>query len=174
MITKEDLLNWLKEIDSKLSKKMIIVAVGGTAMTLLGLKPSTKDVDFCLNSKDEKVFRKLSADSKFKVDLFKDGYIFSEQLPEDYIKKSNKIKINFVNLDLRILSPVDIIITKTARLNERDEEDISTLAKTNKIKRKELEERFEQVKESYAGNEEDYKYHFELVLKRHFSNTNNQ
>jgi len=40
MITKNDLLLWLKEVDSKLEKKIVLVAVGGTAMTLLGLKPS--------------------------------------------------------------------------------------------------------------------------------------
>jgi len=41
MITKKDLLNWLKEIDSKLKDKVVLTAVGGTAMTLLDLKEST-------------------------------------------------------------------------------------------------------------------------------------
>jgi len=35
MIAKNDLLDWLKDIDKKLKQKMTIIAVGGTAMTLL-------------------------------------------------------------------------------------------------------------------------------------------
>ena len=168
MITKNDLLDWLKKVDKKLDKKIMIIAVGGTAMTLLGIKPSTRDVDFCLNGKYLKEFKELTKNSKFVVDLFCDGFIFSEQLPDDYIEKSNKIEVSFDNIDLRTLSLEDIIITKAARYNERDEEDIETIAKTKKVNVKELKKRFEPVKETYVGREEDYEYHFNLILKRHF------
>jgi len=166
MITKNDLLEWLKTLDIKLKRKITLVAVGGTAMTLLGLKSSTIDVDFCIESKDKKFFEIKNA--KFKIDFFLDGYIFSEQLPEDYIEKSSKVEANLENIDLRTLSPMDIIITKTARYNERDEEDITSLVKSTKIKKKELEERFRQVRETFAGNIKDYDYNFKIVLKRHF------
>ncbi len=166
MIKKDNLLEWLKELDNKLDKKIILIAVGGTAMTLLGLKSSTRDVDFCIQGKDFLTFRKLSEKSKFKVDLFQDGFIFSEQLPVDYIDKSNKLETELMNIDLRILSLVDIIITKVARYDERDEEDIATIAKT--VNKNELENRFNEVKETFVGNRKDYIYHFNLVLKRHF------
>lgn len=167
MITKNDLLDWLNEIDKKLKHKVILIAVGGTAMTLLNLKPSTRDVDFCLNKKDFNDFKKL-INNKFKVDLFQDGFIFSEQLPDDYIEKSNRISTDFINLDLRTLFLPDIIITKAARYNARDEEDIETLAKTNLIDKNELKQRFSQVKETFAGNKSEYEYHFDLILRRHF------
>ena len=138
-------------------------------MTLLGLKPSTRDIDFCIESKDKDMFKKAIKDEKFKVDLFQDGFIFSEQLPVDYAEKSNKITTDLLNIELRTLSLADIIITKSARYNERDEEDIAAIAKANKVDRKELEERFKQVKETFAGNESNYKYHFNLVLRRHFT-----
>lgn len=169
MITKTNLLTWLKEVDKKLKSKIIITAVGGTAMTLLGLKPSTIDIDFCIESKNAPLFNKLTKKSKFKIDLFQDGYIFSEQLPNDYIAKSNKIGIDLKNIELKTLSPIDIIITKIARYNERDEEDINVLFKTSIIEKKELETRFKQVKDTFAGSISDYKYHFDLIIKRHFS-----
>ena len=38
------LLDFLEEIDRELSRKIVIVAVGGTAMTLANAKPSTIDI----------------------------------------------------------------------------------------------------------------------------------
>ncbi len=159
-----DLLIWLKDVDKKLNKKMVLIAVGGTAMTLLGLKPSTRDVDFCLNSSDKADFKKV-LDEKFIVDIFVDGYIFSEQLPDDYEEISKEI-VRLNNITLKVLSPVDIIITKAARLNARDEEDIATLSKY--VDKNELIKRFNNVKDSYAGNEDDFAYHFSIILKRFF------
>ena len=63
---------------------------------------------------------------------------------------------------------MDIIITKAARYNERDEGDIAAITKINKVKKEELKDRFKQIKETFAGRKEDFIYHFDLVLKRHF------
>lgn len=67
---------------------------------------------------------------------------------------------------LKALDPVDIIITKAARLNARDEEDIVALVKF--VKKEDLMERFEKVVKTYAGREEEYRYHFQIILKRFF------
>ena len=83
MITKDDLVSWIRAVDKRLDKKIVVIAVGGTAMTLLGLKSSTRDVDFCVFSKDKKEFEG-ALDDKFPVDVFLDGYIFCLQLPDDY------------------------------------------------------------------------------------------
>jgi len=168
MITKKDLLDWLKRVDKKIDRPMILIAVGGTAMTLIGLKPSTRDIDFCVESKDFRILKELTQGDKFKVDIYRDGFIFSEQLPEDYIKKSAKVESGLVNIGLRTLSLIDIIITKTARYNERDEEDIAAIAETKQVKKEELKKRFEKIRKTFAGRDEDYLYHFNLVLKRHF------
>ena len=164
MIERTDLLEWLKSIDGKLKKKIVLIAVGGTAMTLLGLKPSTRDVDFCISSEDKEHFEKL-LDDEFKVDIFVDGYIFSEQLPNDYGEKSKEI-LPMENITLKALSPVDIVITKAARFNARDEEDIKAISKY--VKKEELVRRFEDVVDSYAGDERDYRRHIEIILKRFF------
>lgn len=164
MIDKTQLVHWVKEIDKRLKNKIDIIAVGGTAMTLLGLKSSTIDIDFCIKSKNKTEFEKV-LDRKFKVDVFVDGFIFSEQLPEDYLKKSKEI-LELKNISLKALSPVDIIITKSARLNARDEEDIAALAKYTR--KDELIKRFNKVVKTYVGKEEDYRQNFDYVLKRYF------
>jgi|SRR3989338_9861216 len=169
MIGKTQLIVWIKKADRKISRKITVVAVGGTAMTLLGLKPSTRDVDFCISSEDKQEFKK-AIDKAFKVDLFFDGYIFSEQLPDDYAEKSKEI-LRLKNITLKTLGPEDIVITKSARLNARDEEDIQAIAKY--VKKEELIERFNQVIGTYAGKEEDYRMNFEVVLKRYFGKDKN-
>ena len=166
MIGKNQLISWIRKLDRKMKRKITLVAVGGTAMTLLGLKPSTRDVDFCISSDYKEEFEK-AIDKTFRVDLFFDGYIFSEQLPSDYIEKSKEI-LRLKNITLNTLSPADIVITKSARFNARDEEDISAIAKY--VKKSELIERFEQVVGTYAGKEEDYRMNFEVVVKRYFKN----
>ena len=164
MIGRNELVKWLRSIDKKLHRKMTLIAAGGTAMTLLGLKSSTIDVDFCLKSEDKNDFEK-ALDKKFKVDIFTDGYIFSEQLPADYFEKSKEI-VKMKNIALNALNPIDIIITKAARFNARDEEDIGALSKH--VDKNELVKRFNEVLKSYSGKEEDYKYHLSIILKRFF------
>ena len=164
MIDKTHLLEWVKGIDKRLVRKINLVAVGGTAMTLLGLKPSTRDVDFCIASEDKRDFEK-ALDDAFRVDIFTDGYIFSEQLPDDYLEISKDI-LRLRNIKLRALSYVDIVVTKAARLNARDEEDIKAVAKF--VSKDELIKRFNQVRKTYAGNEEDYNLNFNYILKNYF------
>ena len=170
MIDKNALLKYLAEIDSFLDRKITLIAVGGTAVTLLNLKATTKDIDFCLESKDYYSFEKAISEKKgFKIDLFQNGYIFSQQLPKDYVEMAAKFKeIAFEKIDLRILHPIDIILTKIGRLNARDEADIDILMKTKRIDKNQLTKRFKEIIKTYAGAEKDYKYHFNLILSRYY------
>lgn len=164
MIGKKDLLEWIKNADKRLKKHILVVAVGGTAMTLLGIKSSTIDVDLCVNSGDKD---KLEAaiGSRFKADIFTDGYIFSEQLPDDYTDKA-KVILELKNISLKALDHADIIITKAARLNARDEEDIEALAKH--AKKEYVIKRFKEVVKTYAGNEKLYRDNFNHIIKKFF------
>lgn len=169
MITKNDLIVWLKDIDVKLKKPITLIAIGGTAMTLLNLKESTRDVDFDVRKEDFDIFKKLSK-GKFDVHISIDGYIFSEQLPDDHIILSKEYKdARFKNIKLKTLHPMDIIITKAARYNARDEEDIATLAKKVKIDKNSLVKRFEEIAVTYAGSETNFRHNFNVIHKRHFS-----
>lgn len=172
MIDKQELLGYLRQIDEQLKKKVTLVAVGGTAMTLYGLKEATKDVDFCAPTKDglaavQTAAKKVKSD--FRLDLFTEGYIYILQLPEDYITKSRPVKEPFRNLTVRLLSPIDIILTKASRLNERDLEDIRALVSRKRINKNKLIERYDMVKNTYAGSNVAFQNRFEQVLKAFFS-----
>ncbi|MBI2175725.1 hypothetical protein HYU40_00025 [Candidatus Woesearchaeota archaeon] len=166
MISKDELLAYLQKIDAEVKEPVTLIAVGGTAMTLLGIKDTTKDVDFCIETKkDRGTIKKLieKSDSRIRVDLFSEGYIFSVQLPKDYARLARPVKGNFRNVKLKTLHPIDLIISKTDRLNERDIEDIEVLIKSvNKAK---LQQRYKQVIDSIPGRRENFEYNIRQVLK---------
>ena len=99
-VLKEKLLSLIHELDSKLSKKINIYAVGGTGMTLLNLKASTKDIDFNLESNDLKEFKKALSKviHGYDIDIYSNGQIFTQQLPQDYKDKAILIKEKFTNI----------------------------------------------------------------------------
>ncbi len=67
---KRILFEFLEALNEDLSRKITLVAAGGTAMTLLDLKTSTIDIDFTLPSSDIAEFKKVLRDNQpgFKVD----------------------------------------------------------------------------------------------------------
>ena len=165
-IPKEPLVALIKEIDSKLTRKIDLYAVGGTAMTLLDLKASTQDIDFNLKPEDYAEF--IKAKDKvvhgYRVDVYQNGAIFTQQLPEDYVNKSIPIKIKFEKINLYSIHPLDIVVTKIGRLNERDFEDIKDCINKYHLKKKDVESRGKEI--IYAGNEANYKYNLADVLKK--------
>ena len=55
-LDKAVLFNLLKNFDEEAKEKITLVAVGGTAMTLLDLKVSTLDIDFTVPRSDKTEF----------------------------------------------------------------------------------------------------------------------
>lgn len=171
MTDKQDLLAYLHQIGNELKKKVTLVAAGGTAMTLYDLKEATKDVDFCAQTREDWASVHSAAKkvkSGFRLDLFREGHIYILQLPDDYMTKSRPLKAQFKNLVVKLLSPIDIILTKTSRLNERDIEDIRALVSKKRVDKRKLIERYELVKSTYAGNEAAFQDRFEQVIKEFF------
>ncbi|MFH1729730.1 MAG: DUF6036 family nucleotidyltransferase [Pseudomonadota bacterium] len=138
-IYKSDLISLLKEVSKYFKQKVTMVAVGGTALTLLDLKDSTIDIDFDIpfnkdyeiitNTFNDLGFSKTSSFSwdtspvyQYRFYLFKAGYIFSTQLTQDSNKNSIQI-LKTRKLALLCLNPLDLIITKLFRSAKRDIDD---------------------------------------------------
>jgi len=166
---KTALLDFLEVLNEDLTRKITLVAAGGTAMTLLDLKPSTMDIDFTIPSSDLPEFERALKNNPpgFKVDRWTDGYVFCQSLPDDYLEKSIKIK-QYSHISLRALNPLDIIVTKIGRLNQRDIQDIETCIKAYKISKDDIKARAALVSPTYITKEEDYLYHLNWVIKKFF------
>jgi hypothetical protein len=168
-LNKTALLDFLELLDEELLEDINLVAVGGTAMTLLDLKSSTIDVDFTIPSTDMSAYKKAEQNLQhgIKIDIWKDGYVFSQGLPSDYLEKSIEIK-SFKHIVLKALHPVDIVVTKIGRLNEKDIQDIESCIKGFNLSKKQIEDRAAAIE--YAGDEELYNYNLNFILKKFFNN----
>jgi hypothetical protein len=166
-LDRSKLIGFLEEVEKELSRNITIVAVGGTALTLLGLKPSTRDIDFTIPNEDYDEFQNAlkSTPHGFKVDYWKDGSVFSQTLPDDYLRRSSDV-IRLKRIRLKALSPVDIVVTKIGRLDDRDKQDIEACIKRFKLRRDQVSKRAKQVE--YVGRDENYEINLKHVLENFF------
>jgi len=93
-LNKKQLLDFLEELDKELEREITIVAVGGTAMTLHNAKASTTDVDFTIPGDDFDEFKRILdiTPHGFKVDMWTDGLVFSQDLPRTILTKASQSK----------------------------------------------------------------------------------
>lgn len=172
MLGKRALVDFLREVDQELSRTIILIAAGGTALTLLSAKRSTRDVDFTIPARYYEDFRKALRDTPhgFDVDCWTDGTVFSQTLPDDYIKRSRKIA-RLKHIRLKALHPVDIVVTKIGRLDDRDKQDIQACIKKFRLAKTQVAKRAKMVE--YVGRSENYEINLNYVLQNFFSEKSN-
>ena len=161
----KELYELLESISKYIERKINMYSLGGTALTILGIKPSTLDIDIDIESqKDYKYiceiferigFKKIGsirwqAQEGLFFDLFRGSNILGTDLLRDYTNKSKFIK-SFGNIELYTLSLYDIIITKLARGDPRDFIDIKMIFVTQEISLTNLVKRYKETMESSIG-----------------------
>jgi hypothetical protein len=68
-------------------------------------------------------------------------------------------------VEVRLLSPVDLAVSKLARFAEHDQEDIHALAAEGLLNSKDLKKRAEEALEHYIGNPDLIKLSIALACK---------
>lgn len=168
-VSKKELLGFLDLFDQELDRDIVIIAVGGTAMTLLGLKASTKDIDFNIPSDgDFKEFDRVNDRIKpgVKIDSWSSNMIFSEILPEDYVNSAIEYKTSFKRIKVMILNPIDIVCSKISRFSEADMEDIKDCIRYAHITKGRLAERASQY--SSAGSDRTFEQNLAYIMENMF------
>jgi hypothetical protein len=166
-LDKTQLLDFLGVVEEELSRQITLVGAGGTAMTLLNLKPSTIDIDFTGPGEYIADFKEAlkNISHGFKIDLYKDGVVFSQILPEDYLEKSIRIR-QIGRIELCSLQPLDILVTKVGRLDDRDMQDIEACIKGHRLTKETILRRARQVQ--YVGREANYTANLRRVIGTFF------
>ena len=147
-ITKDGLLEVLSGWNTFMKKRVHLVACGGTALTLLGIKPSTKDIDLIVPYEREheylvSVLKDLgyksasgwgfNRDDGFIFDLFRGNRVHTTELIEPVLDKGNHILAKeYSYIYLGVLNFYDIIISKLFRATSVDTEDCLMLIKAKK------------------------------------------
>lgn len=183
-LTKTDLFNTLVGWSKFLKRKVHLIACGGTAMTLLDVKDSTKDVDFmCPDDKEYSYLVGILKDLGYKqinairwkkenelivMDLYPGKRIHTTELLESPLKEDNHIHLqNTGRIYLGVLNYYDLISSKIFRGDSADFEDCLKLVK---IKGKEINKdllikRYQELA-SYDVSEERIKGHLQSFLVR--------
>jgi hypothetical protein len=148
-LDKNKLLDTLGEWNRFLKRKVHLIACGGTAMTLLGVKPSTKDVDFMTPDIKEhayltKQLRSLGykqvtgfgwqrEGEVFRFDIFRGNSIHTTALLESPLEKGRNTPLKeFSQLYIGILNEYDLISSKLMRGTRVDFDDCLMLATAHK------------------------------------------
>ncbi len=157
MITIDQQQKLLLNVSRRLTRKITVYAIGGTAMMFLGFKDATLDIDLVFeNKKDRDVFKeaikslgylemdaikvygvKRNTPEMFKLnderfDLFVVeviDFIFSENMR----KRAEQIHQFEDNLILKIANPHDIILMKCATDRIKDKDDARKIINSIKI-----------------------------------------
>jgi hypothetical protein len=144
-LNKDSLLDILGEWNHFLKRKVHLIACGGTAMTLLGVKPSTKDVDFMVPELKEHAYlvKQLKAlgyrqttgsgwkrdGEAFRFDTFDGNRIHTTELLVSPLEKGRHSTLKvFSHLYIGILNDYDLITSKLMRGTRVDFEDCLALA----------------------------------------------
>ncbi len=181
-IDKIGLLDELAAWDSFLKRKVRLIACGGTGMTLLGIKESTKDIDLIVPIEKEsdyllKVLPGLgyrnvtgwgwARDDGFIFDLFRGKRVHTTELLESPLEKGKHALVKeYSHIYLGVLNPYDIIITKLFRATQVDIDDCLMLVKheRNKIDWEKLDARFRETA-SYDVSEDKVIKNWEHFLR---------
>ena len=147
-IDKEGLLDRISAWDAFLKKKVHLIACGGTALTLLKVKPSTKDIDLMVPNLHEheylvSILKQLgykpascwgwARGDGFIFDLFRGKSIHTTELLESPLDKGNNVLVKeFSRIYLGILNYYDIIISKLFRATQIDIDDCLVLVRNKK------------------------------------------
>ncbi|MFZ5800070.1 MAG: DUF6036 family nucleotidyltransferase [Candidatus Omnitrophota bacterium] len=162
-VDKAALLDRMAGWDGFLKKRVHLIACGGTALTLLGVKPSTKDVDLMVPNLNEHTYlmgilkqlgyRQASGQGwergdSFIFDLFRGKTIHTTELLESPLEENNHILVKeFERIYLGVLNYYDLIISKLFRAASADIEDCLLLLRTKRsdIDLERLKRRFQET-----------------------------
>ncbi len=148
-LNKHQLFEVLSLWNNFLKRRVRLVACGGTAMTLLDVKPSTKDVDFMVPDPGEHgyLIRQLKTigykpitasgwqreDDVFRFDLFRGNNIHTTQLLVSPLEDGRHTLLQaYSHLHVAVLNNYDLISSKLMRGTNVDFDDCVSLFKSQR------------------------------------------
>ena len=184
-IDRSKLLDVLSQWDRYLKRKVSCIACRGTALTLINVKESTKDIDLIIPKlKDYKYLVNILKDlgyeqvtgsgwqkeKGFFFDLFVGKTVFTTELLESPLESGNHFLFKeYSSLYLGILNYYDLIITKLFRYTSIDVEDCLSLLreKHDEIDIEKLKARFIETSSYDISDEKNLKNltYFISILK---------
>ena len=159
------------------NKKLVLpvrmFVAGGAAAHFYTAKRMTDDVDATFSHRmllpEDLEISYRDTDGKARLLYFDRQYNDTfGLLHEDAYKDSMPLKLGGIDpkvVEVRLLSPVDLAISKLARFAEHDQEDIKALAEEGLLNSKDLKKRAEEALRHYIANPDPIKTSIALACK---------
>lgn len=153
-----------------LSNDIKVFIAGGMAVHLYTAARTTTDLDAefsaCVHLPSDIVVEVLNDDGTSQLVYLDSNYNSTLSLMhEDYQIDSIPINLNVEHFDVRLLSPVDLAVSKISRLAENDCEDIRSLVSKGLTTADEIEERAHAAMGGYVGSLTTLKQNLNDALK---------
>lgn len=177
LYSKETIESLIKKLDSKLKRNVEVVAIGGTALSLLGDRPHSKDIDMCyLNCDFPSEFTQAVLDSGKEVGIaVKDIEMFNGfemsflNIPNFGERALLYKKLHLKHILFKVMHPVDIILSKIYRGEPKDINDSVSLIDEGKVDASDLNTRFIQImKYQHPNIRVDFSRRYNLFIKDYF------
>lgn len=175
-------MNRISAWDSFFKRRIHLIACGGTALTLLGIKSSSKDIDlivpdlkeydYLMQTLEQLGYKNVTGSGwtrgdGFIFEFFRGKFVHTTELLESPLDEKNHTLIKeFSYIYLGVLNYYDLIITKLFRGDSVDIEDCLALikARQEEMDLRLLEKRFKETA-SYDVSEERVNKHLEHFLR---------
>lgn len=148
----------LKQLESRLelSRSVNVYLAGGMAVHLYTASRVTTDVDAEFGARlaipNDVMVEVVLEDGSQQVVYFDTNYNSTFALMhEDYQEDSIPVDLGTDQLRLRVLSPVDLAVSKIARLSDTDKDDIAALVRHGLTDANEIEMRANSALSGYVG-----------------------
>lgn len=164
--------DFLTRLNSVVKQKVTVVLIGGNALTLLGLKKATEDIDIICRSTDPIVAnfcREYPKRYKIKVDFFIDGLFKNIRIKDYLVSAYPHNEAEFPNIELKILNLHNILLMKIARFLPRDLDDVAKVLSLTDVNEKDLDQRFRYLIKYTMGDKTDFVEKYEN-FKRLYGN----
>lgn len=130
----------------QLESTLKVYLAGGMAVHLYTAERVTTDVDAEFGGRvhiPNDLFSKIELEDKSNVLMYFDTNYNStfSLLHEDYLDDSLEVDLKLKFIKLRVLSPLDLAVSKIARFQKNDREDIASLVRLGLTSSEEIEKR---------------------------------
>lgn len=152
-ITQQDLIDFLKRLDSSLEYPVTLICVGGTELSLLGNKPYSEDIDLSYvteNEKAELLIKKAKEEAgklgiaRGSIHLFSEAEFIELTGIRYFALNSFEYKeLKLKNIKLKMMDLYDLIISKIMRFEGRDVSDLENVLRKFDISESILDRRFD-------------------------------
>ena len=149
--SKETIKRLVRNINKKITDKVEIIAIGGTALTLLNERLYSQDIDLCyghLYPPEEIaqiIFDAAKEEGIPDPDIFKELEMSLLNIPDFAERATPCPELSSELLCFKIMHPEDIVLHKVYRGELRDRRDIRNLINSGKVNLKSLQSRFNKI-----------------------------